>query len=206
MNRWIVSDWHLGEDRMSIMGRPFKTGEECVEDMISRHNLVVDPSDEVIVVGDVCYQKRLDMLPVVSRFNGKKTLVRGNHDRALSDSDLAPFFHTVVPDGDGLIVEACDISCFVTHYPTRGSNCLFNLVGHIHSAWKYQLNMLNVGVDVHHFCPVNLDTIRFHLDAISKYYDDDVWVAYHSSNTEWKRIRGKPGSYFTGVAGIKGES
>jgi hypothetical protein len=34
-------------------------------------------------------------------FNGKKTLVRGNHDRVFSDDDLKPYFHTIIPDGGG---------------------------------------------------------------------------------------------------------
>jgi hypothetical protein len=56
--------------------------------------------------------------------------------------------------------------------------------------------MLNIGVDVHHFRPVNLDSIPFHLTAISEYYDEDVWVAYNEINQRYRGKRGKEGSYF----------
>jgi hypothetical protein len=59
------------------------------------------------------------------------------------------------------------------------------------------LNMLNVGVDVHHFRPVDSDRLQFHFDAICKYYDNDVWVAYTTLNVNEHTVnRGKPGSYF----------
>ena len=88
------------------------------------------------------------------------------------------------------------VPCYITHYPTQGVANAFNLVGHIHAAWKYQLNMLNIGVDVHHFCPVDIESIPFHKTAVEKYYDDDVWVAYHNINTQYQGKRGKAGSYF----------
>lgn len=196
MKRFIVSDWHLGEDRMAILGRPFETGDACIEAMIANHNSVVSPDDEVIVVGDVCYQKRPECLPLVARFNGKKVLIRGNHDRGISDEDFRPYFSEIIPDGEGIEIEAGDLKCFVTHYPTRGKTEIFNLVGHIHSAWKVQFNMFNVGVDVNHFFPTNADKIPFYLKAICDFYDDDVWVAYKSVNKSWCGIRGKSGSYF----------
>ena len=199
MAKFITSDHHLGEDRMTIMGRQFATGELCVDNMIARHNSIVKPDDEVIVVGDVCYQKRLDMLPTVAMFNGKKTLLRGNHDRGISDSEFSKFFDKIIPEGERLIIDASGIKCTIVHYPTMGNPDTFNLVGHIHGAWKYQLNMLNVGVDVHNFYPVNLDTIPFHFKAISEFYDDDVWVAYADVNAKWRGIRGKSGTYFKPV-------
>ena len=198
MARFFTADWHIYEERMAILGRPFATGEECVEAMIANHNKVVAPDDEVIVVGDVCYQKRLDCLPLVARFNGVKTLIRGNHDRGLSDADLAPYFVRVVPDGAGIYRKADGVECYITHYPTRGRPGSFNLVGHIHSAWKVQTNMLNVGVDVHHFFPVPEEKIFFYYKAICDFYDEDVWVAYNAINAKLVGSRGKKGTYFIG--------
>ena len=42
---WITADWHLGETRMEIMGRPFKTPEEHISHMIREHNKLVSPDD-----------------------------------------------------------------------------------------------------------------------------------------------------------------
>ncbi|MGF2075493.1 hypothetical protein, partial [Enterococcus casseliflavus] len=63
-------------------------------------------------------------------------------------------------------------------------------------AWKVQLNMVNVGVDANHFYPHALDNMRFFLQAISDFYDDDVWVGYSPLNLDYASKRGKQGSYF----------
>ena len=123
--------------------------------------------------------------------------MRGNHDKVFDDEQLKPYFHTIIAEGGGFYTELGGVKCYVTHYPTRGVEDAFNLVGHIHAAWKYQLNMLNIGVDVHHFRPVCVDTIPFHLGAVEKFYDQDVWVGYNPINANYQGKRGKPGSYFT---------
>jgi len=195
---WLTSDYHLGENRFELMGRPFTTQQEMVDVLIQNHNAVVSPDDEVLVVGDVCYQKTPEFLPWVAKFNGRKTLFRGNHDVVFTDEQLAPYFAEIVPEGHGKTYKFGDIDCWVTHYPTRGQQHLFNLVGHIHAAYKYQLNMLNIGVDVHHFRPVNSESIKFHYDAICKFYDNDVWVAYNPINSNFQGLRGKNSTYFQG--------
>ena len=200
---FIVSDWHCGEDRFEIMGRPFKTQQEHVDILLKNHNELVSPDDDVIVVGDVCYQKTPEWLPYIAKFNGNKILIRGNHDRVFTDEQLKPYFSEIIPDGEGIIRQIEDktdnsrINVYITHYPSRGKENIFTLCGHIHSAFKYQLNMMNIGVDVHHFRPVNMDTIPKHLKAICEYYDEDVWVAYNKINSDYVGLRGKKGSYFS---------
>jgi calcineurin-like phosphoesterase family protein len=194
---WITADWHLGEDRFELMGRPFTTAEEHIEALIANHNALVKPEDEVIVVGDAIYQKSPESHVHISRFNGVKTLLRGNHDRPIDDATYSKYFQRILPEGEGLEMVFCGISCWLTHYPTCGVSDKFNLVGHIHSAWKYQLNMFNVGVDVNHFRPVSADRIFFHFDAIDKYYDNDVWVAYNDINCQHRGKRGRQSTYFS---------
>ncbi len=196
MNTWICADHHLGEDRFEIMGRPFRSVDEMVNTLIANHNALVSKEDTVYMLGDVCYQKTPEFLDKVSAFNGKKILVRGNHDRVIDDAKFRKFFSIVIPEGMGLDLEIDGVKCYLTHYPTHGKQDRFNLVGHVHGAWKYQLNMFNVGIDVNHFRPVNLNTIPFHFKAICDYYDDDVWVAYNELNFVYKNRRGKKGSYF----------
>jgi calcineurin-like phosphoesterase family protein len=206
MNKtWLVADWHLGESRFELMGRPFTTVDEHVQTLIDNHNAVVKPDDRVIVVGDVCYQKTPEFLKYVWAFNGRKTLVRGNHDRVLTDEQLQPYFEHIVAEGEGIEYihnytedgKEKSLPCYITHYPSYGVGNMFNLVGHIHSAWKYQLNMMNIGVDVNHFRPVDMDRIPFHFKAITEFYDEDVWVAYCETNSAYLGKRGKKGTYFT---------
>lgn len=196
MKTFLSADYHLGEDRFEIMNRPFTTQLEMIDLMVERHNQIVDVNDMVYVLGDVCYQKTPEFLHHISRFNGRKILVRGNHDRVFSDDDFSPYFEQIIPEGDGINIDFYGIPCYLTHYPTRGVPDRFNIVGHIHAAWKYQLNMINVGVDVHHFKPVNVQSIPGHLKAIQEYYDKDVWVGYEEINAQYVGIRGKQSSYF----------
>lgn len=196
-NTWVTADWHIGEDRFEIMLRPFTSPEEHICRILENHNNVVAPDDLVYVVGDVCYQKKPECLELVAKFHGRKILLRGNHDRVFTDEQLAPYFEKIVPEGESLQIEAEGIPCTLNHYPSLAERYRFNLVGHIHGAWKFQLNSLNVGVDVHHFKPVNLNQIPFYLKAISEYYDDDVWSAYLPANQNYVGQRGKKGNYFT---------
>jgi calcineurin-like phosphoesterase family protein len=197
MRRWITADWHLGEDRFKIMQRPFASRKEMVEKLISNHNSMVGPHDDVYVLGDVCYQKTPEFLSEVSRFKGNKILVRGNHDRIFKDEDLKPYFSKIIDEGQGIEIEVGTNKCYLTHYPTCGRKDIFNLVGHIHSAWKFQLNMYNVGVDVHHFCPIDIDEqVPFVLEAINSFYDEDVFIAYNEINSAYKNTRGCKPSYY----------
>jgi len=199
MKTFLTADWHLGENRFELMGRPFTSEQEMVHKLTLEHNLRIGDEDTVIVVGDVCYQKRPDYLKYVSWFNGRKILIRGNHDRGISDEEFKPYFEQIIPEGEGLEADFGGIQCYVTHYPTCGVKDRFNLVGHIHGAWKYQLNMLNIGVDVNHYRPVDSDRIPFHFKAIAEFYDEDVWVANNPINAEYIGKRGKKGTYFTKV-------
>ncbi len=196
MNKFITADWHLGEDRLELMGRPFATKNQHINHLVSEYNMIVHSDDLVYVNGDACYQKSPESLPLIARFNGRKILIRGNHDRVFTDEQLSPYFEQIIPEGEGIELDVEGIPCYITHYPTCGMIDRFNLTGHIHSAWKYQKNMLNVGVDVNGFRPVNLTKIPFHLKAITEFYDNDVWVATNPINTAHME-RGKNSTYFT---------
>jgi calcineurin-like phosphoesterase family protein len=194
---WLTADWHLGENRFEIMQRPFKTVAEHIDTLVERHNSLVKPEDEVIVAGDAVYQKAPEYVEHLSRFNGRKTLIRGNHDRVIDDDTFAKYFDIIVEEGAGIPIEAGGIPCWVTHYPSQGRQDMFNLVGHIHGAWKYQLNMFNIGVDANHFFPVSSEKIKFHFDAVVNYYDGDIWIGYSPINSFYYGKRGNSTFYYT---------
>jgi calcineurin-like phosphoesterase family protein len=56
------------------------------ETMIERHNAKVKPNDVVYMLGDVVINRK--SLHHVSRLNGKKRLVRGNHDIFKDDVEI----------------------------------------------------------------------------------------------------------------------
>ncbi len=208
---FVTADWHLGETRLELMQRSFKSTDEHTQHILERFNAVVSENDTVIMNGDcIALQKdvgaMLKLLPNLARFNGRKTLIRGNHDRALSDEQFAPYFERIVVDGGGIETQVDSekgaVPLYITHYPTQSVPDRYNLVAHIHSSWKVQKNMLNVGVDVHSFAPMELSRALFFQQAVTEFYDQDVWVAEHPANQAHAN-RGKPGRYLD-VKGIVG--
>ena len=193
--KWIVADWHFGEPRLDTMCRPFDSTEEHDQTLIHNHNRLVKPEDVVLCVGDVTNVDAPDRLHLVEKLNGRKILIRGNHDEPHSESDLYEYFQYVVGNGDGLKFEYKDIPLYATHYPTQGLRDRFNIVGHVHGAWRCQLNMLNVGVDNFGYSPCHIDRVPFFINAITYYYDRDVWAAYEDVNEVFRGLRGSRTRY-----------
>ncbi len=195
---WITADWHIGEKDQRIRQRPFIDALDAMRHMINAHNTLVKPTDKVIVVGDAVYKEK-GWLPMVKDFHGIKTLIRGNHDAIFTDEELKPYFETIIPENSGLeMMIPCGINLpvYITHYPSQSCGNRFNLVAHVHAAWKVQLNMLNVGVDTNHFRPMNLfEDIPFYYNAICNHYDRDIFAAYSVSNRMWFNERGVKSDY-----------
>ena len=85
-NRFVISDTHFGHTNSWQLFkrpdgsplRPFSSTEEMDEAMIERWNAKVGAHDVVYHLGDVVINRKF--LHLVKRLNGKKRLVRGNHD------------------------------------------------------------------------------------------------------------------------------
>ena len=85
-NKFVISDTHFGHtnswEKFKLPDgsplRPFTSNEEMDETMIERWNAKVKPEDTVYHLGDVVINRK--HLHLVKRLNGKKRLVRGNHD------------------------------------------------------------------------------------------------------------------------------
>lgn len=195
---YFTADWHLCEspERTRILDRYFRRDFDIITSV---------PLDckSLFIVGDLFCNKavesddfeeccaflkaRLSLIPSVF-------LIRGNHDRPFDNSFFNSLgINNIIEEGEG--VYHYDTDSWLTHYPTKSTPNCFNLVGHIHGAWKVQKNMLNVGVDVHQFNMVSAEKVKFYKTAIKDYYDDDVWCSEHESNSEHKE-RGKAGTYY----------
>lgn len=91
-NRFVISDTHFSHtnswEKFKLPDgsplRPFTSNEEMDETMIERWNAKVKPEDTVYHLGDVVINRKA--LHLVSRLNGRKILIRGNHD-LFSDKD-----------------------------------------------------------------------------------------------------------------------
>lgn len=83
---FLVSDTHFGHtgvckfmrsDGVTKL-RPFTDPDEMDEEMVKRWNERVKPNDKVYHLGDVVINRKA--LKIMSRLNGDKVLIRGNHD------------------------------------------------------------------------------------------------------------------------------
>lgn len=181
----------------------------CASDIHTNWNSIVTPHDIVVVNGDVALDE--EWLVWMALLNGRKILIRGNYDK-MSDEVYHKYFEIIldaydtVIEGDDGKGGRTDLPVHVVHYPSKGVVDRFNIVGHIHATWRVQKNMLNVGVDAHHFRPISADQVLFFYRGINEFYDQDVWVGNHPSNLAHDS-RGKPGTYWqTGFTGSHGET
>lgn len=124
------------------------------------------PADEVYILGDFAfkYPDMQSVYAILDRLNGKKYLVRGNHDKTTKDIKFCNYFEWVkeyaeIDDNGKWVV--------LFHYPMEDWNGryrnAYHLFGHIHNNYndvkKDIPRRFNVGVDVNGFEPKTLDEL-----------------------------------------------
>lgn len=179
-NLFFTSDLHFGhENIIKYCKRPYDSVESMNEGLISNWNEVVGPKDQVVVLGDVAMGRWKDNLRLVTRCNGRKFLVPGNHDRCWGQHkkpqlkefvdagfivllDQIPF--PLYPDPDKLSIYWVDLchlpyeedsrhgDKFAGMHPKDAGRWLLH--GHVHDTWKVKDRQINVGVDVWDYKPV----------------------------------------------------
>ena len=185
---FFTSDLHFGDERLYLYGRDlvFKNAKDFELAIIKNWNNVVSKDDLVIVVGDVAFSR--DDLNVLDKLNGEKWLVKGNYDISpekggtakfdITDDLLKKYFTKVVDDME---IKINDEKIYINHFPTN-ADYRFCICGHIHGTWKVQRNMINVGCDAWHFMPISEDMIKFQINGIRNYYDQNVFAGELLSN------------------------
>ena len=79
--KWFTSDLHLGhENIIKYANRPIDNVSHMNEMLIHNFNSLVFPDDTTYFMGDVVMGPRRENLKMVSRLNGRKILILGNHD------------------------------------------------------------------------------------------------------------------------------
>lgn len=172
---YFYSDPHFGHGNIiEFANRPFSSLKEMEEALIKNYNEMVKPNQTVLWCGDCSF--RLSELPtILGRLNGRKILVRGNHD------DTAP---KMAQMGFDLVLESAVLTiagktCRVSHYPYAGTLHLKGGVdprylknrpkrvpgevlihGHTHSPRKLYRNMVHVGVDAWQYRPAAYDEVE----------------------------------------------
>lgn len=180
MRIFFSSDTHyFHENIIKYCERPFASVAVMNEFMINEWNSVVNDDDIAFHLGDLSLLRPVDSEPlsvIISRLNGKKILVKGNHDK---DSN-----EFLIKSGFKRVCESLNLGkVFLFHYPLHGMNSeklrdstsreISHVVhGHIHTKDTPNLeNHYNVSADRHAFKPVQMfDAIpqRLHEDFIAE--------------------------------------
>lgn len=162
-DKWFTSDHHFFHANIlkfvNDQGkriRPFNSLEEMHELMIERWNGLVKPQDFVYHLGDVTFQYHGPFNNVMSRLNGQKRLVVGNHDKLKNPSLLKWFDKVMLWHG----FKEQDFTA--SHMPLRLESLRdghFNVHGHTHQNSLEDTHFINVCVEVRDYYPVHIDTL-----------------------------------------------
>jgi calcineurin-like phosphoesterase family protein len=166
ITKWYTSDWHRGHKNLVLSGfRKFSCIEEADETILNNYNEVVKPWDIVYNLGDLTLNMKYDDLAKdISKFNGTKIIIAGNHDsittleRLKQDRIIGNWhIHKNVKDGEHTFA--------LHHWPLLDYHSAMkpdiHLHGHSHGLCKHGYkNVIDVGVDAWNFKPVNLEMIE----------------------------------------------
>ena len=76
---YFIADTHFSEENiMRYENRPFKDIVEMDTELVSRWNRIVNKDDDVYVLGD--FGADGQEIFILNQLNGKKFLIKGNHD------------------------------------------------------------------------------------------------------------------------------
>ncbi|KQO61863.1 metallophosphoesterase [Methylobacterium sp. Leaf88] len=165
---FFVADTHVGHpfviSEKAARPRPFASIQEHDETLVALWNAVVRPEDTVWHLGDFAHKcSEQYALKIFRRLNGRKLLIRGNHDGV---SERLPWAEPVrdvarihVPDPAGGTV-----GIWLSHYAHRvwdhSHRGDIHLYGHSHGSLPGTAASTDVGVDCWGYAPVTLERIR----------------------------------------------
>ncbi len=162
---YFTSDMHLGHRAVITMqNRPFADVEEMNRAIITNYNAVVHKDDTVYILGDIAHRIRVEEVnELISKLNGKKYLLRGNHDKV-----YAPALFEEIRDFMTIVYKGQSIS--LMHYPMlswpKSHYGSIMLHGHMHNDESYNLEnrkngilRYDVGVEANGYYPVSVEQI-----------------------------------------------
>lgn len=130
---WLYADphfYHHGVCRFTRRDgsplRPWDDADEMSEQMINDYNEIVHPEDRVYILGDVAMNRRaLDRS--VPRLQGRKVLVKGNHD-----VDKLSYYSKYFDDIRAYVVKKGFILSHIPIHPGSMGRWAVNIHGHLH--------------------------------------------------------------------------
>jgi len=156
-------------------------------ELIKKWNEKVKPEDTVYVLGDVFWCGTRKAREIMKQLNGKKILIRGNHDLG-STRLLNLGFQEVYKELTYCFEGATALLSHYPYKPTKWEHFIHKLKnfwkfwrihkymrfyqrrpdnkggwlihGHVHRSWRVKGKAINVGVDVWNYYPVSKEQIE----------------------------------------------
>ena len=164
-NIFVISDTHfnhanilgfLGKD-----GKPFRIFDyvnEMNERMIDNWNKIVTPQDKIYHLGDVYFGSQEGARNILSRLNGKKRLIVGNHDCIYGKGNpLQQYFQKIY-----MWRLFKEFNMCLTHVPIHPDSFRkveYNVHGHIHEKDSPGNQYINVCVEKTKYKPVPIEEV-----------------------------------------------
>lgn len=126
MNTWIMGDMHFGHKNVCRFRTQFSSPEEHEEHIIEQWNKTIKKGgDRIFVLGDAAFTN--EGLHKFKRLQGRKLLVRGNHDTLPTQMYLA-YFEQIY----GIIQHKGAWLSHAPVHPAELRGCI-NIHGHVHN-------------------------------------------------------------------------
>jgi calcineurin-like phosphoesterase family protein len=170
--------------------RPFNNLEHMHTVLIHNYNSVVKKTDTCVWVGDCFFSNPKEAKLIMKRLNGRKILVRGNHDKMGGHITYSNIGFDIVVDSMDMVI--CNRKVHIKHYPFLPSRWSLNIPfwkkllprvkyklkyadrrpidkgqylihGHTHQKETIRGRQIHVGVDSNNYTPISLKQIEGHI-------------------------------------------
>jgi calcineurin-like phosphoesterase family protein len=159
-NHFLQESFLTFKDQNGNKIRNFSSIEEIDELMIENWNKTVNPKDIIYHLGDVYIGNKEKADNILSRLNGRKRLILGNHDDG-KDKILTKHFEKIM-------VERMfpEYGVILSHRPLhpdglfiyKSQKYLTNMHGHLHNNVINDSRYVNVSVEQTNYTPVDIET------------------------------------------------
>ena len=173
-NIFYVSDTHFGHANIlhflnsdNTKVRPFASVEEMDEILCRNWNAIVSPKDKVYHLGDVAFN--MPALHRLKGLNGKKVLIKGNHD-IYKLKDYSQYFYDVRS-----CISDKKMGIIFSHIPIHDSQLEFrfkyNVHGHTHGTVVPDIRYYNICVEHTNWAPIPLVEIGARIEHRNTKFD-----------------------------------
>jgi len=169
MRYWVTADTHFYHDNIiNYCGRPFINVNQMNKVLLKNWNDTVGKDDVVFFVGDFSFGDRDTINKLLRKLKGNKIFIKGNHDRV----------HAIPKIIQSIIIQYSNYNIKLLHNPNKvkeyDHNIDFYITAHCHQRWKtrvfkirnyidesrpYYVPLINCGVDVWNYKPIELKHI-----------------------------------------------